>query len=166
LGLSVVLFLGAFALLQWGWSEARGTWIERIVIDRMTVETAASVINALDPAIGVQAVGSRLKAAGGGINILNGCEGIEVLFLLIGAMLVAPISWRARVLGIMAGGVLVFALNQSRVIALFYAFRSDRALFDALHGVIAPLLLVLAAGAFFVSWLDRHGPRSTVEHAE
>lgn len=166
LGLSVVLFLTVFALLQWGWSEARGTWIERLIVDRMTVKTAAAVIATLDPATGVQAVGSRLKADGGGINILNGCEGIEVLFLLAGALLVAPLVWRMRLLGLVAGGGLVFVLNQVRVIALFYAFRSDRALFDTLHGVIAPLLLILATGAFFVVWLDRHGPRRELAAGE
>lgn len=163
LWLTVTFFLGAFALLQGGWSEARGTWIERLVIDRMTVKTAASLINALDPAIGVQAVGSRLKAAGGGLNILNGCEGTEVVFLLASAMLVAPIAWRARLLGLVAGSLLVFVLNQGRVLALFHAFRFDRGLFDTLHGLIAPLLLILAAGAFFVVWLNRHGPRSAVD---
>lgn len=163
LGLSVALFLGAFALLQWGWTEARGSWIERLVVDRMTVRTAASLINAFDPTVAVQAVGSRLKAAGGGINILNGCEGIEVVFLLAGAMLAVPMAWRARLLGIIVGSGVVFVLNQGRVIGLFYAFRSDRALFDTLHGVVAPLLMILVAGMFFVAWLDRHGSRSTVD---
>lgn len=159
LGITVALLLAAFALLQWAWSEARGTWIERLVIDQMTVRSAAALIDALDPAIGVQAVGSRLRAAGGGINILNGCEGTEVVLLLAGAMLVAPMAWRARMLGLVAGSVLVFALNQLRVVVLFYAFRLDRGLFDVLHGVVAPLLLILAAGTFFVVWLDRHRPR-------
>ena len=162
LGLTVMLFLGAFALLQWGWNEARGTWIEQLVIDQMTVKTAVALINAVDPAIEVQAVGSRLKATGGGINILNGCEGIEVVFLLASAMLVAPIAWRARLLGLGVGSIVVFLLNQGRVIALFYAFRGNRALFDTLHGVIAPLLLILAAGAFFIAWLSWHGSRRRV----
>ncbi len=163
LGLTVALFLGTFMLLQWAWSEARGTWIERLVIDQMTVKTAAWLIDTLDPAIGVQAAGSRLKAAGGGINILNGCEGTEVAFLLACAMLVAPMVWRARLLGLAVGCLLVFVLNQGRVLVLFYAFRADRALFDALHGVIAPLLLILAASVFFLVWLNYYGPR-TVAH--
>jgi exosortase/archaeosortase family protein len=160
-GLSIALFLATFFVLQWGWSAARGSWIERLVVDRMTVKTAAALIDTLDPSVGVQAVGTRLKAAGGGINILNGCEGVEVVFLLASAMLVAPMGWRLRLLGIVIGSGLVFVLNQARVIGLFYAFRSDRALFDSLHGIFAPLLMVLLAGLFFVAWLDWHGPRRT-----
>lgn len=166
LWLTVAIFLGVFVLLQWAWNEARGTWIERLVINQMTVKTAASLINMLDPVISVQAVGSRLKAEGGGINILNGCEGIEVVFLLACAMLVAPIAWRARLLGLVAGSLVVFILNQGRVLALFYAFRIDRGIFDILHGVIAPLLMILAAGAFFAFWLSRYGPRTAVAPPE
>lgn len=153
------IFLALFAFMQSLYSAARDTWVERLVIDQMTVKTAAWLIDTADPTIGVMPVGSRLRAPGGGINVLNGCEGIEVVFLIASAMLVAPLSWRKRLLGFLVGGLLVFALNQVRVLALFYAFRSDKALFDMLHGVVAPLLLILAVAAFFVVWLDRYGTR-------
>jgi exosortase/archaeosortase family protein len=152
-----MLFLLLFALMQAVYGSARGTWIERLVIDRMTVETAAWLIDTFDPAVHVEAAGPRLRAPGGGLNVLNGCEGTEVVFLMVSAMLVAPLAWRRRLLGLVTGTLLVFTLNQARVLALFYAFRSDRGLFDMLHGVVAPLLLILAAAAFFVVWLDRSG---------
>lgn len=151
------LFLALFALMQSLYAGARGTWVERLVIDHMTVRTAVALIDAFDPAVGVEAVGSRLRAPGGGINVLNGCEGIDVVFLLASALLVGPLSWRHRLTGLLIGGSLVFVLNQARVLALFYAFRSDKALFDLLHGIVAPLLLVVATGAFFAVWLARHG---------
>lgn len=160
------MFLTAFALLQWAWGESRGTWIERLAIDHATVRTAAWLIDSLDPAVGVRAVGSRLKAEGGGINILNGCEGIEVVFLLASAMLVAPVRWRARLLGLAAGSLVVFALNQGRVLALFFALRTDRGLFDALHGVVCPLMLILGAGVFFAAWLNRYGQGFVVDWSE
>jgi exosortase/archaeosortase family protein len=154
LWLTAVLFLLLSGLLQWGWSTARGTSIERLVIDQATVKTVAWLIDTLDPSIGVQASGSRLKAPGGGINILNGCDGTEVFFLLASAMVLAPLSWRARLTGLLAGGLLVFVINQGRVLALFHAHRLDRGLFDTLHGLVTPLLLIVATGAFFLFWLN------------
>lgn len=68
-------------------------------------------------------------------------------------------AWRAWLLGLEVGCLLVFVLNQGRVLALFYVFRTDRTLFDVLHSVIAPLLLILAASAFFLVWLNRYGSR-------
>lgn len=151
-----VLFLLLFALMQTLYGATRGTWLERLVIDRMTVQTAAWLIDIATPAIDVTAVGSRLRAAGGGINVLNGCEGTDVMFLMACAVLVAPLAWRHRMIGLVIGGFMVFALNQIRILALFYAFRSDKALFDILHGVIAPVLLIMAIAAFFVFLMDRY----------
>ena len=152
----LVFFLAAFAALQGLYETAKGTWVERLIIDYATVQTAAWLIDTLDPSVGVEPVGPRLRAPGGGLNILNGCEGTEAAFLMIAAMLVAPLSLRARLGGLLAGTLVVFVLNQARVVALFYAFRSDKAVFDMLHGIVAPLLLIVAAAAFFVVWLNRY----------
>jgi exosortase/archaeosortase family protein len=158
----LAFFLTLFATLQLFYGSAKGTWVERLVIDQATVQTAAWLINTLDPAIGVQSSGSRLRAPGGGINVLNGCEGTDVAFLMIAAMLVAPQSWRARVAGLLVGTALVFVLNQARVVTLFYAFRTDKALFDTLHGIVAPLLLIIGAAAFFMIWLHRHAAEPAI----
>ncbi len=107
--------------------------------------------------MGVRAEGPRLAAPGGGLVVLAGCEGVDVLLLLTAAMAVAPIPWRARLAGLAAGALLTFVLNQVRVVGLFYAFRMDRELFSMLHGVVAPLAMAVLAGAFFVLWHARFG---------
>jgi len=154
--LRAVIFIAIFAVLQSLYGAAKDTWVEHLVIDQVTVKSAAWMIQVFDPSTGVQPVGSRLRAPGGGINVINGCEGTDVIFLMLGAMLVAPISMKAKLLGVFFGTALVLALNQARVIALFYAYRLDRGLFDTLHGVVAPLLLIMAAAGFFVLWLHWH----------
>jgi exosortase/archaeosortase family protein len=143
--------------MQGLYSASKGTSVERFVIDFATVKTAAHLINTVDSSVKITPNGSRLTALGGGITVLNGCEGIDVLFLMISAMLVAPQSWRARVGGILVGSAFIFAMNQARIVGLFYAFRSDKAVFDILHGTVTPLLLIVAAVAFFAVWLNRNG---------
>ena len=108
-------FLALFLLLQGAYTFAQGTRVERWVIDEATVGTAAWLIDRIAPEVGVQAVGSRLRAPGGGINILNGCEGVEVVFLVAAAMLVAPLAWRWKVLGLWLGTGWVFALTPTLV---------------------------------------------------
>ncbi|MEI7970276.1 MAG: exosortase/archaeosortase family protein [Betaproteobacteria bacterium] len=154
----VAAFAALFLILQNGWSRAAGSELERWVIDRATVATAAAAIRAIDPASEVVAAGSRLRSPGGGINVLNGCEGTDALLLLQSALAVAPLAWRHRAAGMAVGLALVFLLNQVRVVGLFYAFRRAPAAFDLLHGFVAPVLLVAAAGAFFAVWLERFGP--------
>jgi exosortase/archaeosortase family protein len=107
----------------------------------------------LTPSIPVTAVGTRLTAPEGGINVLRGCEGTEVLFLLAAAFAVAPLGWRQRLGGLALGTMVVYLLNQIRVVALFYAYRYDRILFAQLHGTLAPLVMIALVGLYFFAWM-------------
>jgi exosortase family protein XrtM len=146
-------FLFAFATLQLIWQGLRGTAVERVVVQNGIVRPAAWLVNGLTPGVQVRAGEHALLAAGGGLNILNGCEGIEALFLLCAALLVAPGGARSRGLGMLLGTVLVFVLNQARILTLFYVFRADRALFGLLHGTVMPLVTVLLVCGYFHLWL-------------
>ena len=163
LWLQALLFGAVFFLLQTGYGALHGTWAERLLIDTLTVKMAAWSIRTVTPEVAVQAVGTRLKAPGGGINIINGCEGTEVLFLLYAAFASALLPWRAGLAGVLAGTALVFLLNQGRILALFYAYRSDKALFDLLHGTVAPLLLIALSALFFLFWLKRYGAPAALD---
>lgn len=152
--LRAIGFLVLFALLQFGWQSLHGTSAEYVVIHDFTVRPAAAIVNSLTPSVGVRSVGFSLEAPGGGLNIENGCEGLEAFFLLFAAFIVSPMRGRYRLGGLALGMVLVFAVNELRIVALFYAARADRALFDPLHADVAPVLVVLILCAYFYAWLD------------
>jgi exosortase/archaeosortase family protein len=148
---SLAIFLLSFAALQFGWEQARGTRLEHWVIDYATVRTSVALINTLTPQAAAVARGPRVAAPEGGINVRNGCEGTEVFFLLLAALLAYPFRWQERLVGAVAGAAFVFLINQARLLALFYSFRNDPALFNQLHGVIAPGVLVLCTLLFFTA---------------
>lgn len=100
------------------------------------------------------AVRSSVRALGGSINVLNGCEGVEVLFLLVAALLIAPITLSRRTYGLLAGTLFVWLLNQGRILALFYTNRSDKELFALLHGTIAPLVMIVLVTLAYVSYVS------------
>lgn len=159
LALRLAIFAACFALMQHLYASAAGTTLETFIVNHLTVGTAAAILDWADPTLGVTARGSRLTAPGGGINVLNGCEGTDVAFLLLSAFLVAPVPWRRRLSGVAVGLALLFVLNQVRVIALFHTVRSAREWFDVLHGTVAPLVLVAATGAFFALWIGATNSR-------
>lgn len=152
------VFLVTFALLQWGWSHSRDTWIERLVVHTGTVTPAAFLINLISPEAGAQAVGASIKAKGGGLNVRNGCEGVEIMFLLIAAFASVPMTWRQRLAGLALGVAGVFMLNLARILTLFYVFRGHRPLFDSLHTLVLPALLVTAVALYFYGYLHRLRP--------
>jgi len=116
------------------------------------------LVNLLTPSVHVQAVEFTLRAPGGGLNILNGCEGMEALLLLFAAFAVAPLQWRSRLRGFLVGTLVVFAVNQARILTLFYAYRADHTLFDPLHSIVTPIGVVLAVAGYFYGWLVYSAP--------
>lgn len=146
-------FVALFFLLQFGWQCLRGTSVEHAIIHYATVRPAAFLINLLTPDVHVQAVEFSLNAGGGGLNILNGCEGMDALVLLIAAFAVVPLSWSARGWGIFYGSCVVFAANQLRILILFYVSRSDRSLFEQIHAIVAPIVVILIVSGYFYVWL-------------
>jgi exosortase/archaeosortase family protein len=151
----VLAFLALFTALTLAWTSRAAAPLQAWVIERLTVQPAAWLFGRFDAGRGVEAAGARLTSPGGNVQVLPGCEGADLAFLLVSAMLFAPLPWRSRLLGLAVGAGLVFVLNQARVIALVLAASHDRALFDLLHGTVLPLVLVAAVGAFFLGWLSR-----------
>jgi hypothetical protein len=62
-------------------------------------------------------------------------------------------AWSLRVAGFLVGALLVFIVNQLRVLTLFYAWRADHALFDLLHGTVTPVAVVLSVCAYYYACL-------------
>ncbi len=158
--LTLLALAGLYVALQGAWQLARDTPLERLLIHEFTVGSAVTFINGLTPEVQARGVESTIRAEGGSINIRNGCEGTEIWFLLVAAMAGASAGWRAKLLGMLAGAVLVFALNQARVLGLFYGLRYDRGLFDTLHTLLAPLFMVAGALLFYLAWAEWSGRRS------
>jgi exosortase/archaeosortase family protein len=149
----IVALVLAVIALQWVWASARGTMVEKVVIDEVTVGAAVYVINALTPDAQARKNGSRISSPRGGINIMNGCEGTEALFILVGALYAYPLLWRSRVLGLVGGVIVIFVANQLRLLALFYSLRTDPIVFEQLHGFVAPLYMIVVALAYFLAIL-------------
>jgi exosortase family protein XrtM len=150
----VTVFVLGYVALQSAWIGARGTTLERWLIEDANVRTSVALIRVLSPQVEAVARGASVVAPGGGLNIRNGCEGTEILFPLIVALLAYPFSWRVRVFGLIAGTLFVFVLNQARLLVLFYSFRSNPQWFGELHGFVTPLLLMVCVMAFFAALLQ------------
>ena len=118
---------------------------------------AAALIDLFFPADGVSAHGPRLTWPGGRLQLLAGCDGFEVLSLYLAAVFVAPVPWRRGLVMLSLGCLLVWALNQLRLLGLYVSYRHWREGFDALHTVWGPVLMLSAGFAWF-AWNLRRGP--------
>lgn len=153
----VLGFVVTFTALQLAWQSVRGTSVEYFVIHSCTVQPAALLADLLTPDLHARAVGFSLQAPRGGLNILNGCEGLGALFLLAAAFMAASLTWRSRLAGLALGAPVIFFVNEARILLLFYVYRADPALFDSLHAIITPVVLVVLVCCYFHVWLAHAG---------
>lgn len=152
-----LVFLSCFLLLHLLWEFAAGTGVERVVIHDVIVRPVAWIVQQIWPEQQVLARGHQLLSPSGRLNILTGCDGLETLFLLWAAFLAYPFAWRVRMSGLALGAVFIYVINQGRIVALWQAWLSDRALFATLHGVVLPLVMVACCLVFFLVFLVHHG---------
>lgn len=148
----IAIFIATFSALQLAMIKTEGTAIERALIDQATVSVAAAVTGLVFSQDNVRADGYTIVSSRVRLSVLRGCEGTEVLFLVIAASLAFPASWRSRLFAMMAGLVLAYTLNQLRIVMLYYTVRDARRYFELAHGYIAPTLLVAAVALFFWWW--------------
>ena len=152
-----LIFLLLFFVLQYGYSACQGTMVEHVVLDLATVRPSAAAINLIAPDANAQAVGHRIVSPHGSLSVRNGCEGTETLFLLLSAIAAFKAPWRQKLKGAALGTLIVYGLNQVRIVALFFAAQQDRKWFDMLHGTVAPTLIIVLGILFFMWWSSESG---------
>ena len=152
-GYRLLAFVALFAAMYAALSQAWGEGLSHGLIDWATVKPAAWMARQLSGQADIVADGSHLRSISASINILYGCEGTDALMLLASAVLVAQASFPDRLIGLAAGTAFVFAINQVRVLVLFFSVQSHPAWFGPLHGLIAPLAVVVLVVVFFLGWL-------------
>lgn len=158
------LFLTLFTLASLAWSGAKGTAFERLIIERATVATSARLISWLKPDEGIRAQGPRLVSPRARLTVLNGCDGTETVILFASAILAFPASWRRKLAGLFVAASGAFVFNQIRLAALYFTLRHQPAWFEAVHGYIAPALIIVLGSLLFLAWV-RYADDKTDVHA-
>ena len=102
-----------------------------------------------------EVVGTELRSSSFGVNIENGCNGVETALLFGAAVLACPARWTHRLLGLVAGFLAIQVLNVFRVITLFWIGLHRPALFSSSHTVIWQSVVVLFGVVLFLIWASR-----------
>lgn len=145
-------FLVGFVLLTGGFEAARGTFLERFLVEDLVIRPAAAVINTLTPGDRAWVQGRTLASAQVSLLVTRGCEGVEIVALLVAAIAAYPASAQQRLLGALAGLMLAYVLSVGRLVALYYALQYHPESWEAAHGVIAPLVPVMLVAVFYSRW--------------
>lgn len=153
------VLLAAYLLIAWN-----------PVNDRVIVpftEGIANVSGALLNVMGQQVTvqGTAVSSARFGVNINNGCNGVEAMLILLACIVAFPATARARIAGLLLGAVVVQLLNEVRIISLYLLGAYYPRLFDLFHTAVWQIVIILAAIAFFLVWSARVAPTRVASRA-
>ena len=125
---------------------------------------SGNVLNVLGEKVNV--AGTEIRASGFGVNIENGCNGVETALLLAAAVLAFPAGWRQRLTGFLLGFLAIQVVNLIRVVSLVWIGRHRPALFDSSHTVIWQSAVVLFGVLLFLFWASRQTRRPAASPEE
>jgi exosortase family protein XrtM len=116
------------------------------------VTICADLINLISPLEQVLPQQNHLISANVDLEIVRGCDGAGVLFLMVSAILVFPSKLKRKVIGLILGIVLIYVLNLLRIGVLYFVIAYHPYWFQLIHVYLAPTLMVIVACAYFALW--------------
>lgn len=103
--------------------------------------------------------GTVIASSRFGVNINNGCNGVEAMLILLASIVAFPASAKARTAGLLLGALAVQLLNLIRIVTLYLLGAYAPKLFDVAHTAVWQIVIIAAAILFFLQWSSRVAPR-------
>jgi len=106
--------------------------------------------------------GSLINLPSISLDVEFGCNGLEAVMIYTVAVLTFPATWKNRLIGFVAGFLVIQVLNLIRIVALAYAGVYHKELFDLIHIYVAQgVMIAVALGTFvlYLSYLSHGQPK-------
>lgn len=151
-GLQFIQFVGCYALLDYAYFKIPVDLFMNVIYHHGVVAVCADLINWVAPAEQVLAQHNHVVSSKADLEIVRGCDGAGVLFLMVSAIIVFPSTWRRKLVGLVLGIALVYGLNLLRVSGLYFVVAYHNDWFLLIHTYLAPTLMILAGCCYFAWW--------------
>ena len=138
--------------------------VERVTVAPFT-RGLTSVSGAILRSIGqdVTTNGTIIRGGMFGVDIKNGCNAVEAVAFLAAAILAFEAPIALRIIGAIAGSIILELLNVVRIVTLFLLGKYHRDLFDMFHLAVWQSVMFGVAVLIFLIWTSR-ATRHAVAH--
>lgn len=130
---------------------------------RWLVDACAALIGLFDHR--VRATGDILRFADGhgAVQVLAGCNAVEVCALLIAAILAFPGKLKYGLIGAAVGVAALQTVNLLRIISLLYLSRGSESMFEFFHNYVWDAMIGLEGMLIFFLWVRWQGRRADID---
>ncbi|MGD9675814.1 MAG: archaeosortase/exosortase family protein [Candidatus Bipolaricaulia bacterium] len=101
---------------------------------------------------GTEVHGTSVISEQFGISVVTACTGWFATGLYVLAVLAYPATWKARLVGCVAGSAVLFAVNVVRLVSLYYVGVYWPGSLDVVHQVVWQSLVIAAVVAMWLLW--------------
>lgn len=151
-----VRYLGLFGLIVLAlFSALASAWGETYFVKPFTqalVDVCAFVLAPFDGRVVAEGDVLRFTDGRGAVQVLAGCNAVEVCALLTAAILAFPARLRDCLIGAAAGVVALQLVNLLRIISLLYLSRGSQPMFDFFHHYVWDAMIGLEGLLVFFFW--------------
>lgn len=154
-------YLGTFAIVGLAIFSVLATpWAERLFVKPFTealVTITSVVVTPFDPRVVADGDILRFSDGRGAVQVLAGCNAVEVCALLAAAILAFPARFRDCLIGAALGIVALQIVNLFRIITLLYLSRGSQEVFEFFHHYVWDAMIGLEGLLVFFFWARWQG---------
>lgn len=147
-----ILFVGCYVFLDYAYFKIPVDTFINVIYFHGVVTICADLINMLAPLEQVLAQQNHLLSAKADLEIVRGCDGAGVLFLVVSAIVAFPSTGRRKLIGLLLGIGLIYLINLLRISALYFIIAYQPDWFLLVHTYLAPTLMVIVGCCYFAWW--------------
>ena len=150
--LQCILFIGCYMILNAAYFSIPFNLFSQLIYYHGVVMICADLINMITPLEQVVATQNHLISAKADLEIVRGCDGAGVLFLLISAIAVFPANFGRKLIGFGLGISLIYGINIMRICGLYFVISHHPEWLQLIHIYVAPTLMVVVGCIYFAWW--------------
>lgn len=164
-----VRYLATFAIVALALFSVLATpWAERIFVQPFTqalVDVTAFLVRPFDARVLADGDILRFSDGLGAVQVLAGCNAVEVCALLAAAILAFPARFRDCLIGASLGVLALQTVNLFRIITLLYLSRGSQEVFEFFHHYVWDAMIGLEGLLVFFFWARWQGRRERATRA-
>jgi len=155
-----VIFLAffpiVFIILNYIYFMVPDLFLTKFVYHNFIVTVSSTIINLFSSIeTATLAIDNKLISNHTTLVIVRGCDGAGATFLLMAAILSFPASIKNKLLGLIGSIVLIYVINQFRLVGLYFIVVYKYDWFQIVHIYLAPTIIIIINCIFFLWWMKK-----------
>ena len=141
-----------YAIFHFSYHQIPDEVLSKKIYPTVIGHPTALIINTITPDRNVQVNDQSIISKKAKMNIVRGCDGSGVWFMLSAAIIGFGAKMRETLIGLFFGTITVYLINQVRIAGLYYIIEYNRSWFQPVHVYYAPTLIIFLIAVFFLFW--------------